>query len=730
MTKTSLSPYSQEILSGSTDQPLVAAVDLFGLLQGMWRRKLLMLLITASVVGLAAFYVSKATPRYKADAEVLIGNGESAFTRSSLDNQPALMDERDIASQVQVLRSGAIAQRVIEALDLSSKPEFQLTEADLSAPEKWLIEQGLLDNPLNLDPERRTLEAYNQALQVYPVKETKVISIAFTAKDPEVAAAVANEVAQQYLASTQETQSATTGRATEWLNGQIEQLREKVVESEKAVEEYRTRAGLLQGSRSALSAESLTELNTQIIQAKAQRSETQARADAIHTMLKNGGSLSSSADVLNSPLMQRLVEREVTLRGTRDDLLTTYLPSHPRIVSINSEISGLQQQIRQEAMKIAASQEQQAQIAKAREEALSRSLDEMKTQAAGANLDEVKLRALEREATANRTLLESFLNRYSEASSRESVQAQPAMARLISTADVPLEPASPRKVPILALAVFGGMMLAAVVAFVAEIFSLDIHRVRTHQSSAPGLPLRYTDRERLSGATLGPVPLLRGPRAVSLSPSFITAAGKPVDTAKALAPTILGWRKASGIRRVLLGTDAPSPVSTETIIEIGRALARSQDRVLLIDIDQESGALADALKIEVAPGLSELLAGRASFAESIRSDAKSNLHILRGGAERNALAELSGEGRLDFVLDTLGQAYDMILLSAGGIGVDDPVPATKAGGAAVLTGLADRSRAAEIGDYLSRMGVIELLVVEMPAGSNSKGKASSPKVAA
>src|SRR5690606_36514116 len=131
-------------------------------------------------------------------------------------------------------------------------------------------------------------------------------------------------------------------------------------------------------------------------------------AEDTRRMLAKPGAIDTSTEVLNSPLMQRLVERQVSLRGQRDELLAKFLPGHPRIQAIDNELAGLERQMRQEVLKIAASQEQQAEIARAREAALLKSLDQMKSEASTAGIDEVKLRALEREAAANRTMLETF----------------------------------------------------------------------------------------------------------------------------------------------------------------------------------------------------------------------------------------------------------------------------------------------------------------------------------
>src|SRR5205085_1629098 len=242
------------------------------------------------------------------------------------------------------------------------------------------------------------------------VPNSKVIVIKYASTDPEIAADVANTLAETYVMSTREAESEPTSRAREWLAHQIEALRQKVVETEAAAEEFRARAGLLKGTQATLGSQELQELNSQIVLAEAQRSDAEAKAKSIRDLLARKGSVDASAEVLNSSLIQRLREEQATLARSRSELAVTYLPSHPKIAAVDSELANIDRQIRAEAMKIVDSLEDQAKVASSRAASLKASLDAAKARASDTNQDEVKLRALEREAAANRELLETFLN--------------------------------------------------------------------------------------------------------------------------------------------------------------------------------------------------------------------------------------------------------------------------------------------------------------------------------
>ncbi|QPC44977.1 GumC family protein [Kaustia mangrovi] len=453
-------------------RPLAPAVDLMALVRGMWRRKLLWFVIVILAVGAALAVLKLATPRYSAGTMVLIGSADAAFANLNYEStQPRAVDERQVASQEQVIRSRELALRVVDSLGPDARAELGAVPDELSPVKQAMIDAGFASDPRKVPEDRRVMEAYYEGLTVYALPNSNAIAIQFTAADPELAAAVANAVADNYVTYTRDIQLEMTGQARDWLAGQIEVLRAQVSESEKAVETYRAENGLVQGSRASLDTESLTELNNQIVQAAATSAEARARADAIRDLLRSRGTVDASLEVLNSNLIQRLTEQQVTLKAQLADLSTTYLPSHPRIEAIEREIGDLDRQIRSEALKIADGLEQQARIAAAREASLRNSLEELKADASSNSLQEVELRALEREAEADRTLLQNMLTRYGDASTREGANAQPALARVISHAEPPLDPSFPRPVPLLGLALAGGAMVGLVLVFLLEVFS-------------------------------------------------------------------------------------------------------------------------------------------------------------------------------------------------------------------------------------------------------------------
>ena len=330
--------------------------------------------------------------------------------------------------------------------------------------------------------EERVLEVYYERVTAYQVDKSRVIAIEFQSKDPELAARVANTIAETYLTLQQVAKQDQARAAGQWLPGEIDKLRAKVWRPRK-------RSGSSAPSRTCLSApttpacrtSSLTEVNSQLSAAQAQKADAETRARLIREQLSSGQPIESS-DITNSELIRRLSEQRVTLRAQLAEQSSTLLPQHPRIKELRAQIADLDRQIRTEGEGLARSLENDAKVAGARVETLTADLDRLKRQAASTSDQDVQLRALEREAKAQRDLFESYLAKYREASARDSIAAAPADARIISRAVVSTVPYFPKKGPIIVIAALAMFCLST--AFVAtNALSAATHSARRRRNS-------------------------------------------------------------------------------------------------------------------------------------------------------------------------------------------------------------------------------------------------------
>src|SRR6195952_4417712 len=444
--------------------------------------------LLAAVLSIAA--VNLITPRYKSEARILIDGRENIFLRPNgerIEERTAL-DPEAVTSQVQLLLSRDLAREIIKKNKLAERPEFDSVLQGFSPLKSLLALFGIGRDPLSMTPEERVLDAYFDRYTAYAVDKSRVIVIEFQSRDPELAARVANSIAEGYLALQQGARQDQAKSAGSWLSVEIENLRKKVAEAEQRAEDFRSKSSLFIGTNNtSLSNQQMGEINTQLNNARALKSDAESKARLIKEMLQSGKPIEAS-EVLNSELIRRLSEQRVTLRAQLAEQSSTLLDQHPRIKELKAQLADLDRQLREEAGKVSRSLENDSRIADGRVNGLIASLDQMKTQASSNNGQDVQLRALEREAKAQRDLLESYLAKYREATTRENIEAAPADGRIISRASVSNIPAYPKKLPIVLIATLATLLLTSGAIVTGELLRMTAPRASgtPTPSSVPG----------------------------------------------------------------------------------------------------------------------------------------------------------------------------------------------------------------------------------------------------
>ncbi|WP_051631131.1 GumC family protein [Afifella pfennigii] len=621
-------------------------MDVAAIATALWRRAWL-LGIVALAVGIVTYLgLSSATPLYTGDAQVLIEARESPLTRprdAPSDNLSVQLDESAITSQVEVLRSRQIANAVIDRFELTRNPEFD-PALDTSLLDTILIAMGLRESPAEETIRARVLETYYDRLSVYPVAKSRVIVVEFTSEDPKLAADITNAVAEAFVNLQSEAKLESTSAATQWLETEIARLRERVAEAETAVAEYRAGSELFDlnnpgEDETNLQTQQLGDLNAELARAKAAQSEAQSRARLLRSLLDEGGSFDSAEEVLNSQLIQRLRERQVALRAQIADLSTSLLPGHPRLQALRSQLADLDGQVRAEVQKILQSLETASRVAGARVESLQERLNEAKAAVASSNEKSIRLRALEREAAAQRDLLESFLARYREAAARTESNYLPPDARIISRAIAPRNPSWPKK-GMLTLAAMAGALFIAMAFIIIREF-------------ATGRAYRQLEGEALpQPGEVKPEPLLQlGAMPSGGTPSLDAAREMPgmADLAELMA--------TAGLKTVLFAGNGGA-FAGEVALGASRLVAREHGlRLVVMDIGVEP---SEPLQQDGGPGLGDLLSGEAPFGDAIRLDGDSRVHFIPLGS----MAQDPPLQRLTLVIGALSYTYDRVVIVA------------------------------------------------------------------
>src|SRR5450631_3896243 len=371
-------------------------------------------------------------------------NSQPASSRRGADRRTTI-DPEAVTSQTQLVLSRDLAREVIKKEKLADNPEFDPALRGPSVLRVVLSLFGVVRDPAAMTKEERTLESYYDRLNVYAVEKSRVIGVDFLSANPDLAARVANTIAETYLKMQQTSKQDQTRAAGDWLAGEIAKLRTKVADAEAKVEAYRAQSNLFVGSNNtSLPNQQLTEINSQISAARGQKADLEARARQLREVVRSGKSIESS-DIANSDSMRRLIEQRNALRSQLAEQSTTLLDQHPRIKELRAQVGEVEREIRTEGERLARQLDNDAKVAGNRLESLSASLDTVKKLVSQTSTQDLQLRALERDAKTERDLLESYLAKYREATARDNINAAPPEARIISRASPAIKPDYPKK---------------------------------------------------------------------------------------------------------------------------------------------------------------------------------------------------------------------------------------------------------------------------------------------
>jgi succinoglycan biosynthesis transport protein ExoP len=673
----------------SVDQVgLVGGIDLHELIR-IARRRAPMVIALGLLTGLAgAVYALQLTPVYMARAILLLDTRQQNIVDAEAVVQGLSGNEASIRSEVELIRSYDVAKRVVKKLKLDEQTQSQ------PPAEPSLLRQALeklttrVSTPLpavDVDPTDRLVRSIQSNVGVERREWSYVIDITYSSTNPALAAQIANAFADEYLVDRLESRYEATRRANEWLNERLGDLREKVRDSERAVELFKSQNNIVETAGSTLSDQQIAKLNEQLILAKAEAAQAEVKFEQIQIVKKRGGDVTAFADAMQSSTLGGLKSKASEIRRELANLTARYGDRHPSVVSARAQLADVNRSIGAEAARIVATAENELRVANSRVESIEQSLSEMKGTVATVSQAEIMLRELEREASANKALYESFLSRFKETSQQEKLQATDS--RIIEQASVPTTPTAPNKRMITLAALALGLGLGAGLAFLLE--QLDrAYRTSAQIERALGVPvlasvpradLELAGRLGRMARWLNPFSLVVGlfsdnqssERRVSRNERIATGrlvVNKPLSAfAEAIRALRMGIRFADVDRpqKVILVTSAlPGEGKSTVASNLAQLAATSGERVLLMDLDLRHPVITSLYAPAATVGSVELLLGEADLKKVIVRDTETGMHFIPSPRRRDLThtAELLASQRLKDLLSHLSDFYDLIVL--------------------------------------------------------------------
>jgi len=601
--------------------PIVSAIDLDRIVAIVRRQWRVVAAVTFISIILGCGYIVTAVPRYTATASILIGGSTDGLVNRLSMDQVAADDDATILSQIEILKSDTIGLAVVDKLTLWRNNEFMASSGGplatirgafnilLNIPSMFVSKQLEVNDD---DQARRdALLVLQNSMTITRVGKSYVLDVSFTSPSRVMSATVANAISDIYITDKLEAKYEATRTASAWLLERIDELKQKALESDLAVQQYRASNNLLATGNGLISDQQLAQLNSALIVAQAETAKAQAKFDHIQQIIQSGQSDAIVPEVLESSVSNELRQKYLAASKLEADISSRLGPDHVRAVRLREEMAEYRRLMFEELNRISESYKNELDVAQSREKSLRDSVDKAKTESASAGESGVQLRELERGADAYKNLYQTFLQRYQEAIQQQSFPI--TEARIITRPVKPQKPSYPRKLMVLALfAVFG----AAGGSCAAGIRELRDRFFRTGEQIRDEVNLEYLGSLPLLEEKLVDQPELTSKRKLRKSSALASyATDHPLSVfAETLrsAKMAVDFRKSGGQGRVVgLLSTLPGEGKSTVAINLAELVASQGARVLLVDCDFRNPGATKAIAAHAEIGLLEvMLAGQ------------------------------------------------------------------------------------------------------------------------
>ncbi len=636
------------------------------------RRRLPLFFATVLATFLAvAIWTFQTVPVYTAQAELIIDvRDENASFDIASAMQGLAPESAAVDTEVEIIRSRVLAEKVVRKLELQALPEFNpmLREPGLIDKAK----QGLSGIVENLSGNRAGSTGAGMTVEQRERREMDLVvgellrktsarrmgttyGIQITAKsqNPEIAAGIANAIVEQYRVEQLDAKLEQTRINNDWLETQLADIRDEVAEAESLVEAYRASSGLLTAGDTTINEQTMGDINAQLAVQKLDLAEAEARLDSVRSLLNSGRSADTSADVLRSPVVSELRRQQAELARQRTEAQTRYGPLHPEFQRIQGEEADIEARIQGEIRRIVSSLESEVNIARQRVRSLEGNLGGMRSTLADNNRARVRLRELERNAEASRKLYEDFLNNFKRNDQTQGLLQ--ADARVLSNAAVPQTPAFPKTTLNLAIGLMLGLLLGALAVILAESLNNQVNSGEDIEETF-GTPF------------LGNFPKLSGEARKRPTDHLIdNPMSSYAESFRNLRASIMFADLDSAVQTVAITSSQPDEGKTTISYGLGRMSAMSGTKTLVIDGDFRRKQLTEVAGLEPERGFLECLFGEAELADAIVIDPKTSLHILPLTPDRHTPRDVFGSKAFNTLMEQLKKEYELIVIDTGPI---------------------------------------------------------------
>ncbi len=667
------------------------AFDMRDAVNFLWRQWKVILSVAAVSLLLGAIHISRQTPIYTATAQLYLDpNKEKANAQEAVFSELLNFDQSAIESQIAIIKSSDLIKRVVEKEHLVDDAEFGAAPAPAAAsPGLVARTRDLLGMPaaesrraetptdakMSAAAQIATIERVKGVVSVAREGQAYVLSVSFSSADPDKAARLANAVADAYVVDKLDARYEAAKRASTWLSDRLVELRKQLRESEEAVARFRADNNLAQPTQGGtLNQEQLGQLNSRLVAAHAETAEKKTRLDILQKIESRGGNITALPDVIATGPIADLRKQANEISRQEADLLARYSRNHPSVVNIHAQLTDIQRAISAEMQRLGANIRNDYELAKARQDAVEKTMREATGQAGIDSAKQITLRELDRTAAVNKSLFEDFLQRARVTQEQATFEAREA--RVITPALPPGAPSAPRKMQALLTALVLGLFVGAGGAYALELLNAGFTTPRQIEQFLE-LPLLATishmePRDRtVDGAVLSIAEY---------------AVAKPLSR---LSEELRSLRNAIQMSDVdhppkvlQISSSVPGEGKSTVSLALAGSAVFSGLKTLIIDADLRHASASRYFKLDRARGLVDYLVGEAELHAVMHFSQSSKVWVLPAGGKTQNPADLLGSEKLKALIANLRDQYDLIVI--------DTPPTGPVVDSVIVSGLVDK----------------------------------------
>lgn len=647
-------PGTQVIHDWMTEEEDEDSINLRQYWAVIMRRKWTVLTFFAIVVvaGMTATYLT--TPIYRASATLQIDAEEAKivqYEQVQSANQSTGNTAEYMRTQQEVLRSRAIAERVVNELNLTEHPLFNGPQGKPAS--SWLSWFGVNDQEKQdasvtatalADKTRGIASVIQEGLTVEPVGNSRLLRLHFDSPDAKLASQVANSIASVFINHNLARRMDATAYAKTFLQDRLQQVQAKLEDSEKALVAFARQEQLVKADEKEGS------FDTQVMQgftgALTQAQQERIRAEALYNSTQ-GSSIEALPEAMENKTLQGLKERKAKLEADYQENLKIYKPAYPRMQQLQTQIAETQEVINAELQNIRSSIKARYQAAAAQEAALMAKVRESRQDILSEQDRSIQYNILKREVDTNRQLFEGLLQRLKEVGVAGGVGTN--NISVVDRAEVPVKPDKPNPQRNLMIAVFLGLMGGIGLAFLFEHLD-DTIKLGDEMEQMLGLPV------------LGVIPFTRSPVGGKLYHENFDTRSHFAEAYRSLR-TALQFSTPEGMPRVLMVTSTSmGEGKSTTALSLAMQVAQTGKKVLVIDGDLRKASLHTSLALDNQTGLTNYLAGDAKPVDITSTTEVPNLFAITSGPLPPNPAELIGSSKMVSLLALAAEKFDHVIV--------------------------------------------------------------------